>query len=296
MSFDFPRYVDECRQRADAAILKSLQRCARQSRLQSAMEYSATSGGKRVRPLLVFAAARALGAEYASAVDPAAAAIELIHAYSLIHDDLPAMDDDDLRRGQATSHIAFDEATAILAGDALQTQAFAHLSNISNCPDRIRLQLIQELANASGAAGMVAGQAIDLAAVDKQLSLEQLEYMHQLKTGRLIRAAVRMGAIASGKSSPEQLRALDTYADAVGLAFQVQDDILDVTADTQTLGKQQGADAELNKPTYVSLLGLDAAKAKAQQLHQNAQLALEPLTGDTEPLRRLSRYVVERSH
>ena len=304
MSFDFPAYAQQCRLRADAAIAKALSKShCPHPRLLEAMSYSTTHGGKRVRPLLVFASAQACGDSAAStantgtsAVDSAAAAIEMMHAYSLIHDDLPAMDDDKLRRGQATCHIAFDEATAILAGDALQSQAFSELAELQNCPDKIKLSLIQELASAAGAKGMVAGQAIDLASVDQRISLEQLEQMHQLKTGRIIRAAIRMGAIASGLSSREQLNALDDYASAIGLAFQVQDDILDVTADTETLGKQQGADQQLNKPTYVSLLGLDNAVAKAEQLRKNAHQALEIFGSKATALQALADYIVHRAH
>lgn len=297
MSFDFSAYVQQCRERADLAISQALSRAnCPQATLLAAMQYSATNGGKRVRPLLVMAGAEACGNSQNPAVNSAAAAIEMMHAYSLIHDDLPAMDDDKLRRGLPTCHIAFDEATAILAGDALQTQAFSELSNIANCPDRIKLRLVQELASASGAAGMVAGQAIDLASVNQRISLAQLEQMHQLKTGRIIRAAIRMGAIASGNSNAAQLQALDTYSDAIGLAFQVQDDILDVTADTDTLGKQQGADEQLNKPTYVSLLGLPAAQAKAEQLRQDAQQALAGFGPEAQALRALADYIVERSH
>jgi len=183
-----------------------------------------------------------------------------------------------------------------LAGDALQAQAISHLAQLENCPDKIKLALISELSLAAGAVGMVAGQAIDLAAVDHQLSLDQLQNMHKLKTGRLIRAAVRMGAIATGRANPIQLEQLDRYAEAVGLAFQVQDDILDVTADTDTLGKTQGADALLNKPTYVSLLGLEQAKSKARSLHEEALKAIADFGNGAQALRALSAYVVERSH
>lgn len=297
MSFDFPAYVQQCRERADKAIARALAKSqCPQKRLIEAMSYSATNGGKRVRPLLVMAGASACGNSSSPAVDSAAAAIEMMHAYSLVHDDLPAMDDDKLRRGLPTCHIAFDEATAILAGDALQSQAFSELAELPNCPDKIKLQLVQELASAAGADGMVAGQAIDLASVNQRISLAQLEQMHQLKTGRIIRAAIRMGAIASGNSQAQQLRALDTYATAIGLAFQVQDDILDVTADTATLGKQQGADEELNKPTYVSLLGLEAAKDKAEQLRLDAHQALEGFGPEAQALRALADYIVQRAH
>ncbi|MAZ87433.1 MAG: (2E,6E)-farnesyl diphosphate synthase [Cellvibrionaceae bacterium] len=262
-------------------------------RLMQAMQYSLLSGGKRIRPILAYASAQAV-AELSAAVDRVGCAVEAIHAYSLIHDDLPAMDDDDLRRGQPTCHIAFDEASAILAGDALQTLAFEQLASAPNISDSTRIELIQELASASGAAGMVGGQAIDLASVNQQPSLQQLQQMHSLKTGALIRASVRMGAIATGAASPQQLQALSLYADAIGLAFQVQDDILDVIADTETLGKQQGADIALNKPTYVSLLGLEQAQQKAQQLHQTALDALAGFDQKADILRALASYIIER--
>ena len=205
------------------------------------------------------------------------------------------MDDDDLRRGKPTCHIAFDEATAILAGDALQTLAFELLSEAPHLDDACKITLLQQLTRASGVRGMVLGQAIDLAAVNHQLDLTQLETMHRHKTGALISASVAMGAIACGADEP-RLHALDTYAAAIGLAFQVQDDILDVITDTATLGKQQGADIARNKPTYVSLLGLDNARAKARELHQQALAALTEFDQRAEPLRALSAYIIERSH
>ncbi len=203
------------------------------------------------------------------------------------------MDDDDLRRGKPTCHIAFNEATAILAGDGLQTLAFELLLN-AKVSAELKVQLVGELANASGAKGMVLGQAIDLAAVDQQLNLSELETMHRYKTGALIRASVAMGALAAG-ANEEQLKALDDYAAAIGLAFQVQDDILDVTADTATLGKQQGADIARNKPTYVSLLGLDTAKAKAAELHRQALSALDVFTEQAVHLRQLADYIIQRA-
>ena len=223
-----------------------------------------------------------------------ACALESLHSYSLVHDDLPAMDDDDLRRGKPTCHIAFNDATAILAGDALQTFAFELLSE-ADADAAVQLALVRQLAAASGARGMVLGQAIDLAAVDKRLDLEQLETMHRHKTGALIRASVSMGATAAG-ATHAQLTALDTYAAAVGLAFQVQDDILDVVADTETLGKQQGADIARNKPTYVALLGLEAARAKALELHQQALGALAGFGKSADHLRALSAYIIERGN
>ncbi|WP_226642597.1 (2E,6E)-farnesyl diphosphate synthase [Microbulbifer variabilis] len=266
------------------------------NKLYEAMRYAALGPGKRLRPALVYACAQIFyGVDFDPAkCDASAAALECMHAYSLVHDDLPAMDDDDLRRGRPTCHIAFDEATAILAGDALQTQAFELLLADSTEPT-VKLQLIAELSRASGSRGMVAGQAIDLDSVDKTLSLAQLEKMHRLKTGALIRASARMGALLGGADS-NQLEALTHYAEAIGLAFQVQDDILDITADTAVLGKTQGADALLNKPTYVSLLGIDGAREKLQGLHREALNALEALPGDTLLLRQLADYIVQRGH
>jgi geranylgeranyl pyrophosphate synthase len=263
-------------------------------RLAEAMNYSLRSGGKRIRPLLVYAAAAALGKRDA-ALDQVASALEMIHCYSLIHDDLPAMDDDDLRRGQPTCHKAYDEATAILAGDGLQSKAFEVLSELPNCSADCRLQLINTLAKASGLCGMVGGQAIDLAATGQAIELPQLETLHRLKTGALIRAAVTMGGIYAG-ADQQQLQALDNYAKAIGLSFQVQDDILDIESDTETLGKQQGADLALNKSTYPSLLGLQPAKQKALDLHQQALAALTEFGEQAEPLRAISAYIISRKH
>nr|WP_240914073.1 farnesyl diphosphate synthase [Microbulbifer sp. SH-1] len=265
------------------------------SALFAAMNYAALGPGKRLRPALVYAAAQALGGTAAADQShEAAAALECVHAYSLVHDDLPAMDDDDLRRGRPTCHIQFDEATAILAGDALQCQAFELLAGAPLSAE-LRIRLVAELAHAAGARGMVAGQAIDLAAVNHSLSLEQLKQMHRLKTGALISASARMGALIGG-ANEAQLAAITRYAEAIGLAFQVQDDILDVTADTSTLGKTQGADAARNKPTYVSLLGLDGARAKADELHREATDALAQLGGNTAVLQQLADYIVHRDH
>ncbi|WP_434698970.1 (2E,6E)-farnesyl diphosphate synthase [Pseudomonas sp. D1-1] len=265
------------------------------TRLYEAMRYSVMNGGKRVRPLLAYAACEALGGA-AEQANGAACAVELIHAYSLVHDDLPAMDDDDLRRGQPTTHKKFDEACAILAGDGLQSLAFSALLDpaLSNCPAEVRLDMISALAQAAGPAGMVGGQAIDLGSVGLKLDQDALEYMHRHKTGALIEASVRLGALASGRATPEQLQALQTYARAIGLAFQVQDDILDVESDTQTLGKRQGADIARDKPTYPALLGLEAAKAYALELRDQALDALRPFDAAAEPLRELARYIVER--
>lgn len=300
MSEDFNRFIAECRQRVDSALQNLLLPVSGNGeRLREAMRYSLFNGGKRVRPILVYASGRAVSNSLTQAqqdsLDTIACALECIHAYSLVHDDLPAMDDDDLRRGKPTCHIAFDEATAILAGDALQTLAFELLSTASYMDDACKVALLQQLTRASGVHGMVLGQAIDLAAVNHQLDLAQLETMHRHKTGALISASVAMGAIACG-ADETQLAALNTYAAAIGLAFQVQDDILDVTTDTATLGKQQGADIARNKPTYVSLLGLEQARTKAQELHQQALLALAGFDERAQLLRALSAYIIERSH
>lgn len=300
MSEDFSQFAAECRQRVDSALQNLLPVTKGPGeRLRDAMRYSLFNGGKRVRPILAYASGLAVGdtltqAQQAS-LDSVACALECVHAYSLVHDDLPAMDDDDLRRGKPTCHIAFDEATAILAGDALQTLAFELLSDAPHLDAACKLALLQQLTRASGVRGMVLGQAIDLAAVNQQLNLDQLETMHRHKTGALISASVAMGAIVCGADAT-RLQALTTYADAIGLAFQVQDDILDVTTDTAILGKQQGADVARNKPTYVSLLGLDNARAKAQELHQQALAALADFDQRAQPLRALSAYIIERSH
>lgn len=293
MNQDFNTFTHSCRTRVDGALDRHFPAGDDPTHLRAAMRYSLFNGGKRVRPILTYSAALAINPGIQLALlDPIACALECLHSYSLVHDDLPAMDDDDLRRGKPTCHIAFNEASAILAGDGLQTLAFDLLTQ-TDLPAATQIQLVRQLAAGSGAEGMVLGQAIDLAAVDHQLDLAQLENMHNHKTGALIRAAVAMGALAAG-ATPAQLAALDNYAAAIGLAFQVQDDILDVTADTATLGKQQGADIARNKPTYVSLLGLDSAKAKATELHQQAQDALIVFGDSATRLRQLARYIVER--
>jgi geranylgeranyl diphosphate synthase type II len=289
-------YQASCQKRVDAALNQILVApSSHLSRLYEAMRYSVMNGGKRVRPLLVYAACEALGVE-AERANGAACAVELIHAYSLVHDDLPAMDDDDLRRGQPTTHKAFDEACAILAGDGLQSLAFSALVDprLSAQSPPVLLLMVQALARAAGPAGMVGGQAIDLESVGRKLDQQALENMHRHKTGALIEASVHLGALASGRASTDQLHALQVYAQAVGLAFQVQDDILDVESDTATLGKRQGADIARDKPTYPALLGLDAAKRYAQELLAQALHALASFDDAAEPLRELARFVVER--
>ena len=289
-------YQKRCQARVDGA-LKELFHAPRKEleHLYQAMRYSVINGGKRVRPLLVYAACEALEGEIDRA-DGAACAVELIHAYSLVHDDLPAMDDDDLRRGQPTTHKAFDEATAILAGDGLQSLAFEVLADRRHNPHDadLRLQMLKALSSAAGPAGMVGGQAIDLGSVGRKIDRDALETMHRHKTGALIEASVLLGALASGKADDISLKALLHYARAIGLAFQVQDDILDVESDTATLGKTQGKDEAHDKPTYPALLGLDAAQDYALELHDQALHAVRLLGDSAEPLRELARYIVER--
>ncbi|MFT6914834.1 MAG: geranylgeranyl diphosphate synthase type II [Motiliproteus sp.] len=284
---------------------KLQQPCDSAQRLLEAMRYGLFNGGKRLRPVLVYASCLALGGQLQQA-DTAAAALECIHSYSLLHDDLPAMDDDALRRGKPTCHIAFDEATAILAGDALQPLAFELLSQPCGLAPATQLRMIQILALASGDCGMVAGQALDIAAEGRPQTLAQLEQMHRLKTGALIRAAVELGALASGNSDPHSLAALGDYAAAIGLAFQVQDDILDIESDTQILGKTQGADLARSKSTYPALLGLEGAKNKARELHQQALEALRRMPAsaahpdqpqqNTELLGQIADYIIARNH
>ncbi len=292
----FKQQLLSSQQRCETALDKALSHLnISDEYLAEAMAYSLFNGGKRVRPFLIEATAQALGIDD-TRVDIAMAAIEMVHSYSLVHDDLPAMDDDDLRRGQPTCHIKFNEATAILTGDALLTGAFEILADMpADFSMAQRLQLIRLLSQGSGASGMVAGQAIDLASVGKEVDLAHLERMHAHKTGALIRISVLMGAHC-GDPDEETLKYLTTYANAIGLAFQVQDDILDIESDTATLGKQQGADIALNKPTYPALLGLEGAKDKASQLHQVALNALQNLPGDTSALAQLAEYIISRDH
>ena len=286
-------------ERVDGALDRWLpQPAGAERRLQEAMRYAVIGGGgKRIRPMLVYAAGQALDVP-PEQLDAAACAVEIIHAYSLIHDDLPAMDDDDLRRGRPTCHKAFDEATAILAGDALQALAFEILASDTalQADAQTKLDMIHLLAAASGSIGMAGGQAIDLEAVGKPLSLEQLETMHRMKTGALIRASVLLGGMCRADASKEALQRLDEYAQCIGLAFQIQDDILDVVADTETLGKPQGSDQLQNKPTFPSLLGLDGARERALALHHQAMDCLNIFDDAADTLRQLSAYIVERGH
>lgn len=266
-----------------------------QARLQDAMRYAVLGGGKRIRPVLAMAAAKAVGSVPDQALVPGCA-VELIHAYSLIHDDLPAMDDDALRRGKPTVHIAFDEATAILAGDALQALAFEILGERGEFLAETRLQMVRTLSRASGRSGMVGGQAIDLSAVGRQLQLNELQHMHRCKTGALIEASVRLGALASETADTEMLDALQTYARALGLAFQVQDDMLDIEGATDTIGKPQGSDAARNKPTYPACLGIDGARTHLRSLQEEAIAALAIFGDSADPLRQIAKFVVTRTH
>jgi farnesyl diphosphate synthase len=262
------------------------------ARLHEAMRYAAQGGGKRIRPLLVYAAGALSDDTNPNALDAAAVAIECVHAYSLVHDDLPCMDDDDLRRGRPTVHKAFDEATALLVGDALQTRAFEVLAN-AQCDADIRLAMISALASASGSRGMAGGQAIDLDSVGKKLDLAGLKQMHAMKTGALLSCSVQMGGIAA-KLSPDQMQHLQNYAQALGLAFQIVDDVLDATADSQTLGKTAGKDAANDKPTYVTLMGLDYAQKAAKDLQETAIASLESFGTKAQALKDLALLVVNR--
>ena len=267
------------------------------SRLHEAIRYSVLGGGKRVRPALVYATGAALGVPE-SKVDGAACAIELIHAYSLVHDDLPAMDNDDLRRGRPTCHKAFDEATAILVGDSLQVLAFEILANDPGLPNEasVRLKLVQLLANASGTSGMAGGQALDLAAIGRKLSLAEVEEMHIRKTGALIHACVTMAAACAPGLSETVERALDEYARAIGLAFQIQDDLLDVEGDAAVIGKATGADSALDKPTYPSVAGVEASRQRMHELHARALAVLDTPGLQAEPLAAMSDWLVLRKY
>lgn len=288
-------FLDACRRRVDAELDRRIKSGSASEQLQEAMRYSVLGGGKRIRPALAIAAAGALGQSLDTALVPACA-VELIHAYSLVHDDLPAMDNDELRRGRPTAHIAFDEATAILAGDALQALAFGWLAEAPGVEISARLAMIQELARASGHSGMVGGQAIDLESVGKSLTLAQLETMHRHKTGALIEASVRIGALTAPGVSEDSMDALTRYAKALGLAFQVQDDLLDIEGDTETIGKPQGSDVARAKPTYPALLGLKGAREHLSTLLSSALESLQDFGPEADALRAMADYVVARTH
>lgn len=296
---DFNQQLQACVEQANDALRRFIDPLPFQNTpLVEAMQYGALLGGKRLRPFLVYATGRMFGVSQQT-LDAPAAAVECIHAYSLMHDDLPAMDDDDLRRGLPTCHIKFGEANAILAGDALQTLAFSILTEapMTDVAAEERLAMVATLANASGVAGMCGGQALDLAAENEQVSLEGLEQIHRHKTGALICAAVKMGALSAGQRGRDALPLLERYAQCVGLAFQVQDDILDVVGDTATLGKRQGADQQLGKSTYPALLGLEQARTKARDLIDDARQALSLLSAqslDTTALEALANYIIQR--
>lgn len=295
-SYNIPDFLADYQTKIDAALDLRLQILSdSNTRLSDAIRYSTLLGGKRIRPILALATASCFDTPVEHTID-AACAIEFIHAYSLIHDDLPAMDDDDLRRGQPTCHKAFDQATAILAGDALQSMAFELLSNSEQFSSEKRIEMIKLLSRASGPKGMVLGQAIDFDAVGQSLTIEQLENMHRHKTGALIEASVQIGALSSQLEFNEaEFNALTDYSQAIGLAFQVQDDILDIISDTETLGKTQGADVALNKPTYPALLGLQGAKEKLESLHKSSLESLKQLDGrNTEQLAAISDYIISR--
>ncbi len=293
----FKAKLTRYQQRIDAALDRCLPRDdPPEHNLAEAIRYSVLGGsGKRIRPAMVYAAGEAIGVDSAS-LDAPACAVEMIHAYSLIHDDLPAMDNDDLRRGRATCHRAFDEATAILAGDALQALAYEILTDghYTRLPLETRIAMLRLLTRASGAHGMAGGQAVDLASVGMQLNLVQLEAMHRLKTGALIRASILLGAMCNPEVSSAEFDMLDKYSQCIGLSFQIVDDILDIIGDTETLGKPQGSDMAQAKPTYPSVLGIEASKQRALDQHAQALAHIAPLGARAQSLRELSSYIVER--
>jgi farnesyl diphosphate synthase len=304
MPADLSAWMKQCQAHIENALNQFLPalECI-PSALHQAMRYAVLDGGKRVRPLLVLAAGELFDADFAE-LTRAACAVEMVHAYSLVHDDMPAMDNDALRRGKPTVHIQFGEATALLVGDALQAQAFMVLAHGGNSPAR-QLKMLQILAHASGSLGMCGGQAIDLASVSLHLTREQLETMHQLKTGALLRASVLLGALCARKITDQDLnKSLDMlshYAQTIGLAFQVVDDILDATSNSEALGKTAGKDAADNKPTYVSILGLEASLSLAEQLRKQAHAALAALsdstrsTASSQRLAQLTDFIVQRT-
>ena len=290
---DVTQYVAERTARVDAILDRLLpSESTAPTRLHQAMRYSVFGAGKRLRPVLCLAAAEAIGGDTEPALIPAAA-VEILHTYTLIHDDLPAMDDDALRRGRATCHIAFDEATAILAGDALLTLSFEWLTQTRCAPPHSAIDLVRELATASGSTGVIGGQMADIEGETTPLTIEQLVYIHTHKTGDLIRAAVRLGAMTAG-ATDVQLAALTAYAEHIGLAFQIADDVLNATGTAEQLGKAAGTDAALGKMTYVAVYGVEGAREKAAALITRAKAALADLPGNTEPLAALADYVVTR--
>ena len=294
MTGDFDAWMHDVQAQSERALDALLPKADTvPAKLHEAMRYTVLGGGKRIRPLLAYASGALFTAD-PQTLARAAAAVEMIHAYSLVHDDMPCMDDDALRRGKPTVHIAYDEATALLVGDALQAQAFEVLAGSTTMPPDRLVPMLTLLAQAAGSAGMCGGQAIDLDSVGLSLTLAQLERMHQLKTGALLRAAVLLGAMCGKQLDAREQEALDTYANAIGLAFQVVDDVLDATADSATLGKTAGKDAAANKPTYVSILGLEPSRALAQQLRDTAHTALAPFGEQARRLRELADLIVQR--
>ena len=288
------RFLNDTRERLESALETALPAADREPRrLHQAMRHAVLGGGKRMRPALVLAANQCCEGSTETAM-PAAMAVELVHAYSLVHDDLPAMDNDELRRGRPTCHIAFDEATAILAGDALQTLAFETLGTTRASSDQV-LGMMRVLAEASGHLGMAGGQALDLDATGEQPSVEMLETMHRRKTGALIEASLVLGALAADAGA-ESIDALRRFGHFIGLAFQVQDDILDVEGSAEKTGKPQGSDSNQNKATYTSLLGIEGARQRLDSLSRNAGDALDGVAGNTELLRALARVIVQRDH
>ena len=293
---DFSCWMREVQQRTETALDRLLPSAAiAPQRLHEAMRYAVLGGGKRVRALLAHGAGEVVRADPES-VDHAACAVELIHAYSLVHDDMPCMDDDTLRRGKPTVHVKFDEATALLTGDALQSLAFQTLSEHAMTGPNEQLEMLAILARASGSRGMAGGQAIDLQAVGKQIAREELEFMHIHKTGALIRASVLLGAHTGTACDSGTLARLDHYAKLIGLLFQVVDDILDAESDTATLGKTAGKDADQNKPTYVSLMGMSQARQLADDLGNEARETLAPLDHDAKQLCALAQFIVDRKY
>ena len=292
----FQTRLETYQKRVDAALDKYLPTDdPPEHNLAAAIRYSVVGGGKRIRPAMVYAAGEAMGVS-TDLLDIPACAVEMIHAYSLIHDDLPAMDDDDLRRGRPTCHKNFDEATAILAGDALQALAYEILAKDDHkelTPEH-RIEMLSLLTEASGAHGMAGGQAVDLASVGKQLTLQQLEHMHQLKTGALIRASILLGAMCKQDIDQQEIDMLSNYASCIGLSFQIQDDILDIISDTETLGKPQGSDEKQEKPTFPAIIGLEKSKQLALKQHELALKTLDHLDEKADSLRHLSAYIVQR--
>jgi farnesyl diphosphate synthase len=294
----FTRQADAWRERMEGALAARLPKPdIIPARLHEAMRYSVLGGGKRVRPMLLFATARTLGLTEAS-VEGAACAIELIHVYSLVHDDLPAMDDDDLRRGRPTCHKAFDEATAMLVGDALQPLAFQLLAADPALPGAasVRVRLVEILAQAAGSLGMAGGQAIDLEAQGKPLTIAQVEQMHARKTGALIQASVMLAAACVPDLPPAHQQALQGFAVPIGLAFQIQDDLLDVLGDTQTLGKTAGADSERGKPTHPAVIGIPASQERVRLLHAAALESLSAFGESAAPLKLLADWLLSRRY